>query len=314
MHNPVITWEDGDDKGNRLSARGQPGLESHAPQDKRETVVAIIDKHLSTGGGLIFILEDIQGRFGYLPAEALRIVSARTGRSLVDIYGVATFYRSFSLKPRGKHLCSVCVGTACHVRGAPKVAGAVERRLGVRPGETTSDREFTLETVNCLGACALGSIMVIDGRYFTNVNAANVGQALDRARAGFDNIAIQADQRIFPVEVSCPRCNHTLMDPNHPIDGYPSIRVTMSFGREHGWLRLSSLYGDFNVESEYEIPMDMLINFFCPHCHAELLGAASCPECGTPMVPMIVRNGGVIQICSRRGCHGHMLDLNGGHF
>jgi NADH-quinone oxidoreductase subunit E len=277
-------------------------------------VLAIIEKQSSMQDGLISILEAIQARFGYLPEGALRIVAEKTGRSLVDVYGVATFYRSFSLKPRGRHLCSVCVGTACHVRGAPRVANEVGRHLGIGPGQTTSDKEFTLETVNCLGACALGPIVVIDGHYFSKINPANVARILEKASAGLDNVVIEGDQRIFPVEVSCPRCNHTLMDPNHQVDGYPSIRVTMSFGREHGWLRLSSLYGSYNVESEYEIPMDMLVDFFCPHCHAELLGAASCPECGTPMVPMIVRGGGVIQICSRRGCRGHMLDLNGVHF
>ncbi len=303
MHNPVIEWEDDIEKP-----------EQPRSPNGRETVQAIVEKCASAEDGLISILEDIQARYGYLPAGALRIVAEQTRRSLVDIYGVATFYRSFSLKPRGRHLCSVCVGTACHVRGAPRVAGELGRQLEVRPGETTSDREFTLETVNCLGACALGPIVVVDGHYFSNVNAGKVGQILRDAREGLDRVVIEGDRRIFPVEVSCPRCNHSLMDSTHPVDGYPSIRVTMFFGREHGWLRLSSLYGSYNVESEYEIPMDTLVNFFCPHCHAELLGASSCPECSTPMVPMIVRGGGVIQICSRRGCRGHMLDLNGVHF
>jgi NADH:ubiquinone oxidoreductase subunit E len=312
MNDPTIAWEEDVEKG-KPSAPSERPAGCTAPFG-RETVLAIIEKRIATEDGLISILEAIQARYGYLPAGALRIVAEQTGRALVDIYGVATFYRSFSLRPRGKHLCSVCVGTACHVRGAPRVAGEVGRHLGIHPAETTTDREFTLETVNCLGACALGPIVVIDGHYFSKVNPAKVGQILEKARAGLDRVVVEGDQRIFPVEVSCPRCNHSLMDPNHPVDGYPSIRVTMSFGREHGWLRLSCLYGSYNVESEYEIPMDMLVDFFCPHCHAELLGAASCPECGTPMVPMIVRGGGVIQICSRRGCRGHMLDLNGVHF
>ncbi len=129
--------------------------------------------------------------------------------------------------------------------------------------------------------------------------------------AGLDKVEVETDRRIFPLEVNCPRCNHSLMDPRFSIDGYPAIRVTVSFGREHGWLRLSSLYGSYNVESEYEVPKDAVVNFFCPHCHAELRGAAACPECGAAMVPMIVRGGGVVQICSRRGCRGHMLDLGG---
>src|SRR5690606_22695369 len=104
-----------------------------------------------------------------LPEQALREVADATGRPLVDVYGVATFYRAFSLKPRGKHVCTVCLGTACHVRGAPAVVSAFEKRLAVKAGETTSDEEFTLETVACLGACALGPIVVADGHYFSNV-------------------------------------------------------------------------------------------------------------------------------------------------
>ena len=86
---------------------------------KAEDVVSIVKKHSGERGSMISILEDIQAKYSYLPKEALKIVADTTGRSLVDIFGIATFYRAFSLKPRGKHLCSVCLGTACHVRGAP---------------------------------------------------------------------------------------------------------------------------------------------------------------------------------------------------
>jgi (2Fe-2S) ferredoxin len=204
------------------------------------------------------------------------------------------------------------MGTACHVRGAPVVAEEFGRQLNVAPGETTADGEFTLETVNCLGACALGPIVVVDGHYFSNVNSARVKQIIRKTRAGLDKVDVEGDRRIFPVTVNCPRCNHSLMDPEHLIDGCPCIRVTVSFGRTHGWLRLSSLYGSFTLESEYEIPTDAVVDLFCPHCHAELKSASSCPDCGAPMVSMIVREGGIVQLCSRRGCRGHMLDLNGG--
>ena len=89
------------------------------------------------------------------------------------------------------------------------------------------------------------------------------------------------------------------MDPEHIIDGHPSIRVTVSFGHKHGWLALSSLYGSYKVASEYEIPIDEIVHIFCPHCHAELIGGGRCSDCGAPMVPMIVRGGGVVQICAR---------------
>ncbi len=265
-------------------------------------------------GGIIAVLEDMQRKNGYLSREMLELVAERTGRSLVDIYGVATFYRSFSLLPRGKHLISVCTGTACHVRNAPAVAEEFERQLGISVGETTPDKEFTLETVNCLGACALGPIVVVDGYYFSNVSTAKVKKILKEMRKGLDKVVVRADERIFPVSVCCPRCNHGLMDSTHCIDNHPSIKMTISFGRKHGWLRLSSLYGSYSLESEYDIPVDTVVNFFCPHCHAELVGASNCSECGAPMVPMIVLGGGMVQICSRRGCKGHMLDVNGINF
>ncbi len=276
-----------------------------------EMFAEIIEQHTGAQGGLIATLEEIQARYGYLHPEALKMVAEKSGRSLVDVYGVATFYRAFSLKPRGKHLVSVCLGTACHVRGGPAIAQELERQLKISAGQTTPDNEFTLETVNCLGACALGPIIVIDGHYFSKVKTSMVADILHRAKTGLDRVEIITDQRIFPIEVGCARCNHSLMDPRHPIDGHPSIRVTVAFDQKHGWLALSGLYGSYNSDSEYDIPSDSEVQFFCPHCHAELIGGANCSECGAPMVPMIVRGGGIVQICSRRGCKGHMLDLSG---
>lgn len=276
-----------------------------------EEISTIVEKVGSSKGGLISILEEIQAKYSYLPEDALRAVAEETGRSLIDIYGVATFYRAFSLKPRGKHLISVCLGTACHVRGGPAIAEEIERQLGIKGGETTSDNEFTLETVNCLGACALGPVVVADGHYFSKMRTSMVKEILDKVRIGLDRVEIDTDQRVFPLEVSCARCNHSLLDPRNVIDGHPSIRITVSFGNKHGWFCLSSLYGSYEVSSEYDIPTDTIVNVFCPHCHAELIGGAKCGECGAPMVPMIVRGGGVVQICSRRGCKGHLLDLGG---
>jgi len=147
-----------------------------------QTVLDILARHDGERGALIAILQDIQDECGYVPERALRIVAEQRGASLLDLYGIATFYHSFSLKPRGKRLISVCLGTACHVRGAPMVVEEFERRLGVRAGETTPDREFTLQTVNCLGACALGPIVAVDGRYYSNVNTAKVREILEESR------------------------------------------------------------------------------------------------------------------------------------
>ncbi len=262
-------------------------------------------------GNLIATLQNIQSKYGYLPQADLRHLSETTKISLTDIYGVATFYRAFNLKPRGKHLVSVCLGTACHVRGGPAVAREIERQLGIKSGQTTADNEFTLETVNCLGACALGPIMVIDGHYFSSVKVSRVKEILDTAKNGFDTVDIETDQRVFPLVVSCARCNHSLMDARHLIDGLPVIRVTISFGNCHGRLALSSLYGSDKVDLEYSVPEGAVVQMFCPHCHSELIGGGSCPECGAPMVPMIVKGGGVVQICTRNGCKGHLLDLGG---
>ncbi|UCD62751.1 MAG: NAD(P)H-dependent oxidoreductase subunit E [Candidatus Zixiibacteriota bacterium] len=270
-----------------------------------------VKKDGSGMGELIARLEEIQAKYSYLPEAVLRQLAKETGRSLVDIYGVATFYRAFSLEPRGKHLVSVCLGTACHVRGGAAIAQEIQQQLKIKAGETTADKEFTLETVNCLGACAIGPVIVVDGHYFPGVKTSMVKGILEQTRQGLDKIEVESDQRVFPLEVSCARCNHSLMDARHVIDGRPPIKVTVSFGSTHGWLMLSSLYGSHEVSMEYEIPPDTIVHMFCPHCHAELIGGAKCGECDAPMVPMIVRGGGVVQICSRRGCKGHMLDLGG---
>jgi len=252
-------------------------------------VSEIVEKYDKKKGGLISILEDIQAKYTYLPEEALRQVSVNTGRSLTDIYGVATFYKSFSLKPRGKHLISVCSGTACHVRGASSIAKEVEHLLDVKHGETTPDNEFTFETVNCLGACALGPVIVVDGHYFPQVKVSDVQDILDKAKSGIDVVRVETDDHIFPVEVSCARCNHSLMDSKREIDGYPAIRITVSFDNKHGWFLLSCLYGSHKIDSEHEIPPGTILNMFCPHCHAELVGGAKCGECEAPMVPMILQ-------------------------
>ncbi len=130
-----------------------------------EKLDAILDRYDRNPAQLIPILQDVQAEENYLPREALETISEKLDIPLVRIYSVATFYKAFSLTPRGKHIVQVCMGTACHVRGAPRILDKMVRDLGVQPGGTTKDMEFTLETVNCLGACALGPIVVVDGEY-----------------------------------------------------------------------------------------------------------------------------------------------------
>jgi NADH-quinone oxidoreductase subunit E len=124
------------------------------------------DRKDGENGSLMSVLEDVQARYRYLPKDALILISERMGVPLSQAYSVATFYNAFSLKPKGRHVISVCLGTACIVRGARKVLERASHKLGIQPGETTEDGEFTLETVNCLGACALGPVAVVDGTYY----------------------------------------------------------------------------------------------------------------------------------------------------
>ncbi len=144
----------------------------------RDPVEDIIRSYGGSTDSLISILQDVQSEYNYLPEYALRHVANGLGLPLIQVYGVATFFKAFSLKPRGKHQCSVCLGTACHVRGAPRVLEAMERRLGISAGETTEDMQFTLESVNCLGACALGPIVVVDGKYNGHMNAGKAEKML----------------------------------------------------------------------------------------------------------------------------------------
>jgi NADH-quinone oxidoreductase subunit E len=149
-----------------------------------DEIIAIINQETSEDGSLVQALETIQSRYRYLPPEALILASTRFGVPLSQAYSVATFYHTFSLKPKGKHSIHVCVGTACHVRGSAQVLNRLETKLDVASGETTRDHLFTLETVNCLGACALGPIIVADGEYSGQMTAQKADVLLKRiARA-----------------------------------------------------------------------------------------------------------------------------------
>ena len=144
----------------------------------------IISRHKEQKGSLIGLLQDLTGEFGYLPEEMLREVSRELEVPLSQLYSLATFYSTFRLEPIGKHHVCVCVGTACHVRGASMVVEAIERNLDIKAGETTKDMLFTMETVNCLGACALGPLIVADGEYHGKMDQKKALQLLDKHRKG----------------------------------------------------------------------------------------------------------------------------------
>jgi NADH-quinone oxidoreductase subunit E len=143
-----------------------------------EKVESVLANFNYDKGMLVSILQDIQAEYHYLPREALERVSKSLLVPLSQVYGVATFFKAFSLEPRGRHLINVCLGTACHVRGAVRVLESMERELGVAAGETTKDLKFTLETVNCVGACALGPVVIVDGEYYGQMKSEKVKDTL----------------------------------------------------------------------------------------------------------------------------------------
>jgi NADH-quinone oxidoreductase subunit E len=137
-----------------------------------------VDAMLARYGGdksaLIQLLQDMQAEYRYLPREALEYLGEKLNVPLATIYHVATFYKAFSLQAKGRHCLSVCMGTACHVRGAPMILDTAARELDLAPDTTAKDGSFTLETVNCLGSCALGPLVVVDGEYHGHMNNAKI--------------------------------------------------------------------------------------------------------------------------------------------
>lgn len=149
-----------------------------------EINVSEVDGVIDSFGGdlsqLIGILQDIQSHFNYLPREALVRVSEKLEIPISQVYSVATFFKAFSLKPRGRHQINVCLGTACHVRGGPRILGKLERDLKVEAGGTTEDLRFTLDSVRCLGCCSLGPVVVIDNDTYGRLNQERVAKLLDQ--------------------------------------------------------------------------------------------------------------------------------------
>jgi len=160
------------------------GVEPHEREEVMRKVIAtaskvdeIIDKHDKNDSQLIQIMLEIQREYNWLPKEALLWLSERLGVSINQIYQIATFYKAFSLVPRGRHLVRVCRGTACHVRGAMRLLDRTTQVLGIEPGENSKDMRFSLETVNCLGCCAMGPAMVIDEETLSNPSVSELEKA-----------------------------------------------------------------------------------------------------------------------------------------
>ncbi len=142
----------------------------------------VIERYSCDPGFLIPILQDLQRDFGYVPREAMEIVSETLRIPLSQCYAVATFYTSISLAPRGQHVITLCLGTVCYLKGAKEIGESIQRLLEVKPGGTTQDRVFTFAPVNCLGACALAPVMVIDDEYFDKVKLRQIPDILAKYR------------------------------------------------------------------------------------------------------------------------------------
>lgn len=148
-----------------------PGLE----------VEDIIEKYPQKPEYLIFMLQDIQKQFGYISPKNMDRISDYAGVPMTQTYSVATFYQSFRLEPQGEHEIRVCLGTACHLKGGQRIVEDLERRLDVEAGSTTADMKYTLNTVNCLGACALAPVVVMDGEYHPLMTAQKLEKHLKKA-------------------------------------------------------------------------------------------------------------------------------------
>lgn len=152
-----------------------------------EKVQEILNKYKKQKGSLIPILQEVQEEFGYLSEEVLGSISQSTGVQLSRIYGVATFYKQFRLKPLGKHTVRVCHGTACHVSGAEQLSAAIENELGIEDGETTEDNLFTLQSVACLGCCSLAPAMVVDDKTYGRCTPDKVSRILRKIKEAENN-------------------------------------------------------------------------------------------------------------------------------
>jgi len=142
----------------------------------------ILKRYGNEESAILGILQDIQDRDHYLAKEVCERIAEKLEIPVARVHRLATFYRAFSLTPRGRHLISCCMGTACHVRGSPRILDKLEMELGIESGGTTEDLTFSLETVNCLGACATGPLVVIDGHYYGHMSSMKVDSVLKECR------------------------------------------------------------------------------------------------------------------------------------
>lgn len=147
-----------------------------------EDILKIVKNYPKEEASLIQILQDINRKYNWLPEEALKVVSKEINVPIARIYGVASFYKALSLKERGKNIIKVCTGTACHIKGAPQIIDEIKRKKEIEPGETSEDKKFTLETVNCVGACAMAPVLILNEKYYGFAKASDVEKILEEGK------------------------------------------------------------------------------------------------------------------------------------
>jgi NADH-quinone oxidoreductase subunit E len=144
----------------------------------------ILDRYPAERTAVLAVLEDIQAEHKYLPREALETTAKKLGMKLSDVYQLATFYKAFSLKPKGECIIKVCLGTACHVNGGPQILEAMEKELGIKAGGTTPDAKYSLEAVRCVGSCAIGPVVLVNEQPHGKMTTAKTGELMAKVRAG----------------------------------------------------------------------------------------------------------------------------------
>lgn len=149
-------------------------------KEQEEALRATIEKHRGERGCLMPVLHEAQEIYGYLPSEVQTIIAEELNIPLAEVYGVATFYSRFSLQPKGKHIISICLGTACYVKGADKILEAVEHELKIKCGECTPDKKFSIDSCRCVGMCGHAPVMMVDGDVYGKLTPADVKGILDK--------------------------------------------------------------------------------------------------------------------------------------
>ena len=155
-------------------------VEFHGTKEQEKELLAVIEKHAGEKGAMMPILQEAQGIYGYLPIEVQKIIADKTGVSMEEIFGIATFYSQFKLNPDGKYAISVCLGTACYVKGSGEVLEEISKQLNVPVGSTSPDGKYSVEATRCLGACGLAPVMTVNGEVYGSLKKSDVKTILEK--------------------------------------------------------------------------------------------------------------------------------------